>query len=52
MVDFGHGRLERALRIAREAYVDLVDGRAHQRVAFLDEGGVRGVCFEGGGVRV
>jgi hypothetical protein len=49
--DFDHGRLERALRVAREAYVDLVDGRSHQRVAILDEGRVKRVCLDGGGMR-
>ena len=51
-VDFGHGRLNRAQRIPRGAYVDFVYGRGRKRLAFLDDSGVKWVGLKGGGVLV
>ena len=51
-VDFRHGRLEHALRVPRKGHVDFEHGLGREFLAILDEGGVRWVRLDSGGVRL
>ena len=50
IVDFGRGRLNRVQWVPQEAYVDFEYRLGHQRVAFLDDGGVGWIGLEGSDV--